>query len=508
MSGPPALTRPFQKVLIANRGEIAVRVIRACREAGLTSVAVYSDPDRDFPHARLADESYPLEGVTAADTYLRIDKLLEIARRSGAEALHPGYGFLAENPRFVEACQDAGLVFIGPSAEAMRQLGSKTAARRTMQAAGVPVVPGTLEPLATVEAAAEVAQQIGFPLALKAVAGGGGRGMRVVRAAGELEAAFRSAASEAQAAFGDAALYVERYIERPRHIEIQFLADAHGNAIHLGERECSIQRRHQKLIEESPSTVVDAELRARMGEVAVRGARAVGYVSAGTAEFLVDAERNFYFLEVNARLQVEHPVTEAVTGLDLVRWQLRIAAGEPLTIRQQDVAWRGHAIECRVYAEDPDNQFYPSTGRIAALREPSGPGVRVDSGVWEGLDVSLHYDPMLAKLIVWGEDRPAALDRLRRALREYLLLGLRTDLPLYHFLLRHPDFLAGRFDTGFLEREWQAGAWLDDELARQAAIAVALAAAEQEAPAVPAAPKAACESLAWRYALRPGWSAL
>jgi acetyl-CoA carboxylase, biotin carboxylase subunit len=496
--------RPIRRVLVANRGEIAVRVIRGCREAGIESVAVYADPDLAYPHVSLADQAFPLEGVTAAETYLSIDKLIGIARRAGADAVHPGYGFLAENPTFVEACHQAGLIFIGPPPEAMRQLGSKTAARSTMQAAGVPVVPGTLEPQPSADAVAPIAAKIGYPIALKAVSGGGGKGMRVVRSPEELESAFRSAASESQASFGDGSLYFEKLIERPRHVEVQFLADADGNAIHLGERECSIQRRHQKLIEESPSTVVGSELRAEMGAVAVRAAQAVGYVNAGTAEFLLDQDGSFYFLEVNARLQVEHPVTEQVTGLDLVRWQLRIAAGEPLTLRQEDISWRGHAIECRVYAEDPDNQFFPSTGRILGLREPSGPGVRMDSGVRAGLEVSLHYDPMLAKLIVWGEDRPAALDRLRRALAEYLLLGLRTDLPLYRFLLQEPDFLAGRFDTGYLERVWQPGCWLDADLASQAALIAALAELEGQPTLLPAL--AASSGSGWRAAARTAWS--
>jgi acetyl-CoA carboxylase biotin carboxylase subunit len=495
-------SRQLRKVLVANRGEIAVRVIRACRDAGVPSIAVYSDPDRDYPHVGLADEAYPLQGVSAAETYLDIEKLLEIARASGADAVHPGYGFLAENADFVEACDGAGLVFIGPGADAMRRLGSKTAARQTMQAAGVQVVPGSLEPLPNIETATKVAQQVGFPLVVKAVAGGGGKGMRVVSGPDELPAAFRSAASEAHAAFGDGSLYIERLIERPRHVEVQFLADTTGHAVHLGERECSIQRRHQKLIEESPSAAVGPELRARMGEVAVRAARAVGYVNAGTVEFLLDPEGNFYFLEVNARLQVEHPVTEQTTGLDLVRWQLRLASGEPLGLHQEDISWRGHAIECRVYAEDPDNHFLPSSGRILGMREPSGPGVRVDSGVRPGLEVSVHYDPLLAKLITWGGDRSAALERLRRALAEYLVLGLKTDLPLHRFLTRHPDFVAGQFDTGFLEREWRPGAWLDDELAKLAAIAAVLAVDEESSSAGLAA-AATQSSSGWRTLARP-----
>jgi acetyl-CoA carboxylase, biotin carboxylase subunit len=497
-------TRRLRKVLVANRGEIAVRIIRACREAGIASVAVYSEPDRDYPHVGLADEAYPLEGVSAGETYLSVEKLLDIARRSSADSIHPGYGFLAENTDFVEACDAAELIFIGPPASAMRQVGSKIAARQTMQAAGVPVVPGTFEPLHGPEAAAEVANELGFPVALKAVAGGGGKGMRVLGNANEMEAAFRSAASEAQAAFGDESLYLEKLIERPRHVEVQFLADAHGAVVHLGERECSVQRRHQKLIEETPSPAVGPELRARMGQVAVQAARAVGYVNAGTVEFLLDEDGSFYFLEVNARLQVEHPVTEQVTGVDLVHWQFRLASGEPLTLRQEDVSWRGHAIECRVYAEDPDNNFYPANGWITGLREPTGPGVRVDSGVRSGLEVSLHYDPMLAKLIVWAENRPAALERLRCALHEYLLLGLKTDLPVHRFVVSHPDFIAGRFDVGFLEREWKSGAWIDDEIRGLAALAASLAVDErvQKGRVIPAP---SSDGSDWRMVARPSW---
>ncbi len=465
----------FRKLLIANRGEIAVRVARACHELDIASVAVFSEPDAAAPHVRAADEAYPLGGTTAAESYLRADALIEIARRADAQAVHPGYGFLAENADFAQACADAGLVFVGPPPAAMRALGSKTAARKTMQSAGVPVVPGTLEPVPSADEAARVAAEIGFPIALKAVSGGGGKGMRVVERPEELEAAFRQASNEARAAFGDPAMYLERLIQRPRHVEVQFLADQYGTVVHLGERECSVQRRHQKLVEESPSPAVDAELRERMGEVAVRAAKAVGYTNAGTCELLVDQDGSFYFVEVNARLQVEHPVTELVTGLDLVHQQLRIAAGEPLGFTQADVRLRGHAIECRVSAEDPYNRFLPSTGRVTALREPAGPGVRLDAALEAGLEVSLHYDPLLAKLIVWGEDRATALRRMRRALGEYLVLGVKTTIPFHRWLTEHPEFAAGNLDTGFVDRHWGDDAGPIDDLLEMAAIAAALA---------------------------------
>ena len=497
----------FRKVLIANRGEIAVRIARGCREVGVRSVAVFSDPDSGAPHVRAADEAYPLGGTTAAESYLRADRLIEIARRSGAEAVHPGYGFLAENGDFAERCAEAGLVFVGPPPSAMRALGSKTAARKTMQAAGVPVVPGTVDPVPSAEAAEALAREIGFPIALKAVSGGGGKGMRVVDHPSELTAAFRQASSEALASFGDAAMYLERLVVAPRHVEVQILADRHGNVVHLGERECSIQRRHQKLVEESPSPAVDDELRARMGEVACRAARAVGYTNAGTCEFLLDAEGHFYFLEVNARLQVEHPVTELVTGLDLVHQQLRLAAGEPLGFHQDDVQRLGHAIECRVSAEDPDNRFFPSTGRVRAVHEPRGPGVRVDGALEPGQEVSLHYDPLLAKLIVWAEDRPRAIARMRRALGEYLVLGIRTTIPFHRWLMEHPAFRAGALDTAFVERHWATDGVVDngDTPAEEAALAAALVAHTASRAAVVARPTDAADrwlQLARRAALR------
>ena len=404
------MTTTIKKLLIANRGEIAVRVIRACRELGIATVAVFSEADREAPHVLLADEAYPIGPPPAVESYLVIDKLVGVARRAGADAVHPGYGFLAENARFAEACTQAGLTFVGPPPAAIRAMGDKTSARKIARDLKVPMVPGTLEPIRSDDEARTLGRQIGYPVMLKAAMGGGGKGMRLVRQESELADALRAARSEAGAAFGDASVYLERAVIEPRHVEIQVLADAHGTVVHLGERECSIQRRHQKLIEESPSPVVDAELRARMGEAACRVARAAGYVNAGTVEFLLDAERNFYFLEMNTRLQVEHPVTEMVTGIDLVREQLRVAAGQPLGYAQADVTWRGWAIECRINAEDPFAGWIPSPGTITGLRPAAGPWVREDSGAYEGYTVPRWYDTLLAKLIVWG-GRPACRHR-------------------------------------------------------------------------------------------------
>jgi acetyl-CoA carboxylase biotin carboxylase subunit len=441
----------FKKVLIANRGEIAVRVIRACRELDISPVAVFSDVDRAALHVSQADEAYPIGPAAARESYLNAARILDAARRSGADAIHPGYGFLSENAAFARACTDAGFKFIGPPASAMELMGSKTRARQAMQAAGVPMVPGSSKGLSLAESE-KLAEEIGFPVMIKASAGGGGKGMRLVKAAPELGSAFETAQSEALRAFNNQELYLEKLIENPRHIEIQVLGDEHGNMIYLGERECSVQRRHQKVIEEAPSAVVDEDLRCRMGTVAVQAARFAGYTNAGTVEFLVDQRLNFYFLEMNTRLQVEHPVTELVTGLDLVHLQLRIASGEMLELRQEDINLRGHALECRIYAEDPDNNFFPSPGKISRLQRPSGPGVREDSGVYEGWTVPLDYDPMLSKLIVHAPDRPAALARMRRALDEYFVAGIKTNLPLFRRVLEHPDFQAARIDTGFLDR--------------------------------------------------------
>ena len=440
------------KVLIANRGEIAVRVIRACREAGIATVAVFSEADREALHVRLADEAYSIGPPPAVESYLAIDKLVRVAKSAGADAVHPGYGFLAENAGFAEACADAGLVWVGPPATAIRAMGDKTAARRLARQLGVPTVPGTLEPVATDEAARVAAREIGYPVMVKAALGGGGKGMRLVRQEAELTAALRMARAEAGSAFGDASVYLERAIAQPRHIEVQILGDAQGHVIHLGERECSIQRRHQKLVEECPSPLVDARLRERLGTAACRVAQAAGYVNAGTIEFLVDDDRNFFFLEMNTRLQVEHPVTELVTGIDLVREQLHIAAGAPLRLQQGDVSWRGWAIECRINAEDPFAGWLPSPGTITALHVPAGPWVRDDSGVFAGSTIPRFYDTLVAKLIVWGADREAAIDRMQRALDEYRVVGVRTTLPVLRRIVAHPDFRAGHLSTAFLER--------------------------------------------------------
>ena len=443
--------RAFRKILVANRGEIAVRVVRACREMGIRTVAVFSEPDRAALHVRLAEEACFIGPAPSSESYLSIDRILEAAEASGAEAVHPGYGFLSENAAFARACEEKGLVFIGPRSETIALMGEKTAARREAVAAGVPVVPGTLEPLTDEATIGREAARIGFPIMLKAAAGGGGKGMRLVGSADELPSALARARSEARGAFGDDRVYLEKAIVRPRHVEIQVLADLHGNAVHLFERECSIQRRHQKVIEESPSPLVTPELRERMGALAVALARRVGYVNAGTLEFLIDADRHPYFLEMNTRLQVEHAVTEEVTGVDLVKAQVRIAQGEVLPFGQEDLAQRGHAIECRVYAEDPEAGFMPSPGRIVALRTPDGPGVRDDSGVYEGWEVPVHYDPLISKLVVWAPTREDAIQRMRRAVSEYKVLGIRTTLPFFQRVLRHPAFVAGDIDTSFVE---------------------------------------------------------
>jgi acetyl-CoA carboxylase biotin carboxylase subunit len=442
----------FHKVLIANRGEIAVRVIRACRDMGIASVAVYSEVDRKSLHVRLADEAYPIGPAPASQSYLRIERIVETAQHCGADAIHPGYGFLSENPAMPRACEAAGIVFIGPSATSMEMMGSKTRARQTAIAAGAPVTPGTERGVEDAAEAAEAAARFGYPAMIKAAAGGGGKGMRLVRTPSEMPSAFREAQSEAINAFGNGELYVEKYIERPRHIEIQIFGDRHGNMVHLGERECSIQRRHQKVVEECPSPFVDHDLRRRMGDAAVRIARAAHYYNAGTMEFLMDAHRNFYFMEMNTRLQVEHPVTEIVTGLDLVRLQMQVAAGELLPFTQEDVHWRGSAVECRIYAEDPGNNFFPSPGKITALVSAGGPGVRTDSGVYHGWTVPLEYDPLIAKITGWGSSRGEAIQRLRRALSEVVVTGIKTNIAFFRRLLQRPEFLAGELDTGFIER--------------------------------------------------------
>jgi acetyl-CoA/propionyl-CoA carboxylase biotin carboxyl carrier protein len=444
---------PFTKVLVANRGEIAIRIFRTLRELGIGTVAVYSEADRAALHPTIADEAYLLGPGAAAESYLKQERLVEVARRSGAEAVHPGYGFLAENAAFARACAAAGLVWIGPPPEAIEAMGSKVAARERMQEAGVPIIPGTTEPVDSVEAVLRLGEELGFPLAVKASAGGGGKGLKVVHTPDEAARAFESARREGEAYFSDAAVYVERFLEDPRHVEVQVLADAHGNVIHLGERDCTIQRRHQKLVEETPSPAVDSELRARIGRIAVDAARAVGYQSAGTIEGLLDPEGNYYFLEMNTRIQVEHTVTEMVTGLDLVREQVLIAAGEPLWLRQEDVRLNGHAIECRINAEDPSNGFLPTPGRIASYREPAGPGVRVDSGVTVGSEVSGLYDPLVAKLVVHDVDREHARRRMLRALGEFEIGGVTTLVGFHRALLDHPCFASGETCYGVVESE-------------------------------------------------------
>lgn len=468
----------FDKVLIANRGEIAVRITRALRELGIRSVAVYSDADRPALHVRLADEAAHIGASASRESYLNIDRILEAARKHGVQAIHPGYGFLSENAEFAAACVDAGFVFIGPAANSIRSLGSKTAARKLAKAAQAPVVPGTEEPATNIEHARLVARELGYPVLLKAAAGGGGKGMRRVESEGELESAIREASSEAERSFRSGEVYIEKVVVNPRHIEVQLLGDQHGNLVYLGERECSLQRRHQKVVEECPSPLVaeHPEMRQAMGEAAVRVARQAGYFNAGTAEFLVDGDRNFYFLEMNTRLQVEHPVTELVTGLDLVHLQLRIAAGQRLPFTQEQVTLRGSAIECRVYAEDPANQFFPSPGKIVQLREPSGPGIRVDSGVYAGWTVPIDYDPMLAKLIAWSPDRQTSINRVLRALREYAVVGIQTNLSFFRDILDDPQFRSGDLHTGFIDdflRRWNPRRETSPEMAMAAALAVA-----------------------------------
>src|SRR5437667_4756994 len=442
----------FKKILIANRGEIAVRVIRACREMGIATVAVYSEADRGGLHARMADEAYAIGPAPSRESYLVIDKIIDAAKRANADAIHPGYGFLAENAAFAQACENAGIPFIGPSPASIALMGSKIEARRAVAKYGVESVPGTLDPITSDDEARKIASSVGYPIMLKASGGGGGKGLRFVKAENELESALRNTRSEAMAAFGDDAIYIEKFVEQPRHIEIQVLSDRYGNAIAIGERECTIQRRHQKVIEECPSPIMDSGLRRRMGEAALRVVAAADYYNAGTVEFLVDAHRRFYFLEMNTRLQVEHPVTEMVTGLDLVKLQIRVAAGEKLPITQDDVVMRGSAIECRIYAEDPDNNFFPSPGTIVMLRTPSGPGVRDDSGVYEGWTVPIEYDPLISKLATWADTREETIARMQRALREYRIEGIKTNIAFFLDVLSDPDFRRGDFDTGFIER--------------------------------------------------------
>jgi acetyl-CoA carboxylase, biotin carboxylase subunit len=495
----------FKRVLVANRGEIAVRVIRACRELRIESVAIFSEADRTALHVREADFAVPVGPPPAAESYLKTEAIIEAARQTGAEAIHPGYGFFSENARFAQAVTDAGLVFIGPPPAAIERMGDKVEARRVMTAAGVPVVPGSPGVLENEQQVRAMAHEIGFPIMLKAAAGGGGKGMREIHREEDLAAAVRAVMGEAQSSFGDARFYVEKYLHQPRHIEVQVLADARGRTLHLFERECSIQRRHQKVVEESPSPFVTPAMRKAMGEVAVRAAKAVGYVSAGTVEFLADAKRNFYFLEMNTRIQVEHPITELVTGIDLVKEQIKIAAGEPLGFTQRDLAQRGAAIECRIYAEDPANGFAPAPGRIESLRFPAGPGVRIDTGVYAGAEVSIYYDPMIAKLAVWGRDRAEAIDRMRRALDEFAIAGeLRTNLELHRWLMNQPRFIAGDYDNNFLESEYRPAVRADSDSLRLAATLMAAVAAHNDRTGASAAPAnhAGAPASAWKTAAR------
>jgi len=491
MTDSTATSRPFDNVLVANRGEIAVRVLRTCHEQGLNTVAVYSTPDRSAPHVRRADEAYHIGPAEAAQSYLDPEAILEAARRSGADAIHPGYGFLSENAAFAEACAEAGVHFVGPPAAAIRAMGDKTAARQLMKEAGGPMAPGTTDAGASTEEGEAIAEDIGYPVLIKAAAGGGGKGMRIVHEPENFAGAMDRAQGEAASSFGDGRVFIEKYIEEPRHIEFQILADHHGNTVHLFERECSIQRRHQKVIEEAPSSVLTPEVRREMGAAAVAAAESCGYRNAGTVEFLVDKDLNYYFMEMNTRLQVEHPVTEWVTGVDLVAEQLRVAQGEALGYTTDDLSINGHAMESRVYAEDPASNFLPDPGPLKRHSAPSGFGVRVDAGVEEGGEVLIHYDPMISKLTTWGRDREAAIDRMIRALDEYEVASMATTIPFCRFAMQHEGFRAGDFTTHFVDEEFDPSALQledpeRDELAALAATLYYAEAQSEEAPTIAA----------------------
>ena len=495
----------FKRVLIANRGEIAVRVIRACRELGVETVAVYSDADRSALHVQYADYAVHIGPSPSAESYLVIPKVIEAAKKASAEAIHPGYGFLSERAPFARACKDADIVFIGPTPEAIEKMGDKVTARQIMQKANVPVVPGT-DVLGSEEEVIKAAERIGFPVMFKASAGGGGKGMRLVHGRDEVVSALRGVRSEAKSSFGDDRMYMEKFVEKPRHVEVQVLGDTHGNIIHLYERECSLQRRHKKVIEESPSLAITDAIREQMGQVAVEAAKAVNYVGAGTIEFLVDAHRNFYFLEMNTRIQVEHPVTELVTGVDLVKTQIEIAAGERLTLKQKDIQQRGWAVECRIYAEDPAREFFPSPGKIEILRIPGGNGIRDDSGVYEGWEVPIYYDPLISKLCAYGRTRTEAIQRMLRALQEYTVEGIVTNIPFHRWALQHPRFIAGDLDTGFIEKEFHGLPYEEDALHQEVILtAAALAAYHKDqvlAGALPQAGHTRGGVSAWRAS---GW---
>lgn len=453
----------MKKILIANRGEIAVRIVRACRELSIPTVAVYSSADRKSLHVQLADEALEIGPPEPLESYLNMDALISAAKGIGADAIHPGYGFLAENHKFAKRCEDEGIIFIGPTSRALRLVGDKVASRETMKKAGIPIIPGMEEVGRELSDFSSWAGKAGYPVMVKASLGGGGKGMRIVWSKKELEAAVGAGMREARSAFGDESVYLEKYIEEPRHIEFQILGDLSGNVVHLFERECSIQRRHQKIVEETPSVALDDKLRVEMGEVAVKAAKAAGYTNAGTIEFLLDKDRNYYFLEVNARIQVEHPVTELTTGVDLVKQQIRIAAGNKLAISQEELAQRGHAIECRIYAEDPENDFLPSPGKILFLREPVGPGIRCDSGIYAGWEVTHHYDPILSKLIVWADERESARKRMSNALSDYVILGIKTTVPYLRDLIEHPEFAAGKTNTNFIPKNMDSWTGKRDE---------------------------------------------
>lgn len=493
----------IQKILIPNRGEIAVRVQRTCRELNIPTVAVFSDPDRHALHVRYADEAYPLPGSSPAETYLNEEAIFRIARMSGADAIHPGYGFLSENASFAGKCAERGILFIGPSPEAIDQMGLKTEARRVMEQAGVPVIPGT-ESLDSSDRAVHEAERIGYPVLLKAVAGGGGKGMRIVKDPGDLIASFEACCREAGSAFGDARVYMEKYLSGPRHIEFQILGDAHGNVIHLFERECSVQRRHQKIIEETPSPALDDDLRERIGRVAVEAGRACNYTNAGTVEFILDADKNFYFLEMNTRLQVEHPITEMITGIDLVEQQIRLAEGE--TVPPGPITRRGAAMECRIYAEDPENDFLPSPGEIEKLGNPGGSGVRNDSGVYAGFTIPMEYDPMMSKLIVRGRDREKTIERMLRALEELHVLGVRTNVAYLRRIIQHPEFRSGDYNTLFLEqnRESFTGEKRSDEETIALIAAVILRWMNEEKPGLKKDEAGQSEGSPWKMSGRPG----
>jgi propionyl-CoA carboxylase alpha chain len=470
------MKRKIRKLLVANRGEIALRIMRSAREMGISCVAIYSDVDRTAPHVLFADESYPLHGNTPTETYLDIEKILTIAKRAGVDAIHPGYGFLSERAEFARAVEEAGLIFVGPSSHAIDLMGDKLAAKRAVKQFGVPLVPGTEEPVQSPEEAIAIAEEMGFPIMIKAAAGGGGKGMRIVHDPRTMKENIERAMSEAQNAFGNPAVFIEKYIESPKHIEFQILGDQYGNLVHLYERECSIQRRHQKVIEEAPSPFLDDALREQMGIAAINVARSCQYTNAGTVEFIVDRNRNFYFLEMNTRLQVEHPVTEMILGMDLVKWQIRIAEGEKLPFSQEAIKARGHAIELRVYAEDPENQFLPDIGRLERYQKPEGVGIRVDDGFREGMEIPIFYDPMIAKLIVWAETREEAIERLKRAISEYQIRGVKTTLDFGLWLCDHPVFRDGTYDTHFIQKHFsglrEQNASLDANLLTAVAVSV------------------------------------